>query len=170
MAYWIEVFTEETWQAFREAGGSVAGFPASKRAAASRIEAGDTLLAYLAGKKTWIAVIEVTGRPFFSDEPAIWGPGRFPVRVPVRTVTDLTDHGGVPIEPMLSRLTTFEGLRKSHHRGWGAYFMSPPTRWPDSDGLVVVDAVTISAADHRAPGAGSATDLPNQTGDRTGQP
>lgn len=141
MAYWLDVFTVESWREFQAAGGRVAGFPAGKWSSVQKIRHGDKLLVYLQGVKVWIAVLEVVGEPFFSDDPPIWRARPYPARVEVRLDVGLDPARGVPMDGLLTRLPKFEHMRGNGFKGWGGFFMSPPTVWSDEDGMVVETAI-----------------------------
>jgi hypothetical protein len=47
MRYYTDLFTPETWAAFRKHGATVSGFRERQRKTAERIEPGDRLLCYL---------------------------------------------------------------------------------------------------------------------------
>ena len=57
MAFFLDLFTPETWQAFREAGASVTGFrPRQRQSAIERISSGDVFLCYLTRLSRWCGV------------------------------------------------------------------------------------------------------------------
>ena len=58
MAYYLNLFTPETWDAFRGNGGAVSGFrERHERLARERIKIGDTLLCYLVGLSRWCGAL-----------------------------------------------------------------------------------------------------------------
>lgn len=150
MAYWLDVFTVESWTEFKSAGGQVAGFPEGKWTGVQKIRLGDKLLVYLQGVKVWVAVLEVVGDPFFSNEPRIWSARPYPARVGVRPMLELAPARGVPMDALLPCLPKFEHMRPQAFKGWGGFFMSPPTMWSDQDGMVVEKAIREAADDIRA--------------------
>ena len=46
MAYFLDLFTPETWQAFRESGATVTGFRERHWRQANRVSEGDIFLCY----------------------------------------------------------------------------------------------------------------------------
>ena len=141
MAYWLNVFTVESWSEFKAAGGRIAGFPAKQWVRVQKIRPGDKLLVYLSGEKTWVAVLDVVGEPFYSPDPPIWKAQPYPARVEVQTILELVQAQGVPMEELLPHLPKFGHMRDHGFRGWGGFFMSPPTLWSDQDGMVVEKAI-----------------------------
>ena len=70
MNYYLDLFTVETWDEFKAAGGDITGFRESHWPRLEKLQAGDRLLCYLVKAKRWIAVLEVTGPPVFTSQPA----------------------------------------------------------------------------------------------------
>ena len=57
MAYFLDLFTPETWQAFRETGATVTGFRERQlRLARARVKEGDIFLCYLTRLSRWCGV------------------------------------------------------------------------------------------------------------------
>ncbi len=50
MTYWLDLFTGQTWQEFRDYGATVSGFRKRMHNAVNRIKPGDVLLCYLTGR------------------------------------------------------------------------------------------------------------------------
>ena len=86
--YWLDLFTVETWQEFRDHGADVSGFSESRLPTVKRMKPGDYLLCYLTRASRWVGILEVTGEPFF-DETPIWSSQVFPSRVPACERTTL---------------------------------------------------------------------------------
>src|SRR5438874_885466 len=78
MTYWLDLFTGQTWQEFRDYGGSVSGFRKRMRNAVNRIKPGDVLLCYLTGVMRWVGALEVHGPS--RDKKMIWEFDEFPER------------------------------------------------------------------------------------------
>jgi hypothetical protein len=57
MTYWLDLFTGQTWQEFRDYGATVSGFRKRMHNAVDRIKRGDVLLCYLTGVmgELWIS-------------------------------------------------------------------------------------------------------------------
>jgi hypothetical protein len=54
MAYFLDLFTPETWSAFREHGAGITGFKyRQRRVARERIKQGDIFLCYLVRLSRW---------------------------------------------------------------------------------------------------------------------
>lgn len=72
MAYYLDLFSPETYEAFTRSDQSISGFRTRQENAASRISIGDKLICYMTKLSRWIGVLEVAKvfqelrRPVFS--------------------------------------------------------------------------------------------------------
>lgn len=137
-SYWLDLFTDQTWREFREAGGTVSGFSEHGWSMVRRIRPGDYLLCYLTGVSRWIGILEVTGKPF-QDHTPIWSELVFPSRVPVKVLVALTVETAVPVVEMWDTLSVFKDLKNPNR--WSGPFRSSPARWKRKDGEAVVGAI-----------------------------
>jgi hypothetical protein len=154
LAYYLNLFTVETWREFKAAGATVSGFRQAMWPRAKNIRPGDRFVCYLAGAYRWVAVLEVTGEPYLAEEEEdrIWQMDLFPARVPVRIVIEVDPLHGPLVEPMLDDL---EAARKLTNRTrWGTLFMGSPRGWPDNDGRLIEDALRhaqVNPVEHELP-------------------
>jgi hypothetical protein len=142
--YWLDLFTNKTWNEFLTAGGTVSGFAPSRWTTVQRMKVGDVLLCYLTGISRFVGVLEVTGEPFQS-ESVIWSDAVYPSRVPVRVVHQLDAETAVPVLDLRNDLTVFQGLSNPNY--WSGAFRGSPAKWKTADGKVVVAAVTDAVRD-----------------------
>ena len=91
--YFLGLFTARSWTEFKANGAQVMGFTEKNVAAAARLQPGDRLLCYLTKRSTFVAILEVTG-PSYQDSKPIWTDGLFPVRLPVKVVSELSPLAG----------------------------------------------------------------------------
>lgn len=139
-SYWLDVFTVDTWQEFRQHGADVSGFPLRRWNTVKQMRPGDLLLCYLKGEKRWVGILEITGEAY-EDETPIWAADTYPARVPVRAVVALDPQYGVPITDLQGELSIFTAPG-----GWGVQLQGAPKVWPTPDGEAVVRAVRDAAA------------------------
>jgi hypothetical protein len=124
---WLSMYTVKTRREFKDAGGKVTGFRASRW---EHIRTGDIMLCYVVGAHRWVGMLEVVGEPYFSEEPRIWEDDLFPARLPVRILKDVALEVSSPIEDMLDSLTAVQGLENK--KRWGTLFLGSPARFvPD---------------------------------------
>jgi hypothetical protein len=136
MNYWSDVFTEESWQQFCEAGGKVSGFPDSVRTSLQQVEPGDYFLCYAMKLKTYFAVLKVTSKAF-RDETPIWTGDAYPCRIEVEVVSDLGPKKGVPVSELIKNLSWSHKTADS----WGARFQRSLVREKSADGQKIVQAI-----------------------------
>jgi hypothetical protein len=141
--YWLDLFTVETYHEFLDHGADVSGFSEARWPTVQKMKPGDLLLCYLTRASRWVGVLEVTGPPFYSEEP-IWASQVFPSRVPVRSVVTLPPEHGVPVLDMRDELSVFQNLENPNR--WSGPFRGSPARWKQSDGVAVLQAVREAEA------------------------
>lgn len=128
--HWIQVFSEDTWREFLEAGGAVTGFREKRWPVIQNIEVGDLLLCYVSRVSCWVGILEVKSQAYLDDN-RIWKGELYPCRVDVKVLASLTREQRVPIRRLRNRLTIFES------RSWGMHFYASPSRFNLKDASVV---------------------------------
>lgn len=99
MAYYLDLFSPETYEAFSQSDRSVSGFRRRQRNVASRIDPGDKLLCYITGISRWVGVLEVTGRAYEDDSPLFYPEeDPFVIRFNVKPLVWLDKERAVPIK------------------------------------------------------------------------
>src|SRR5436853_5934537 len=98
MNFWTHIFTSETWQSFRQHGGTLTGFSERYLRTAEGIIQGDQFLCYTARAATWTGILTIDS-PCFLDRTPIFDPYHDPyiVRFRVAPVVMLAPADGVPI-------------------------------------------------------------------------
>lgn len=69
MAYFLNLFSPETHEAFIASGRSISGFRITQKNAASKIKPGDKFMCYITKLSRWVGVLEVTSDSFQDDAP-----------------------------------------------------------------------------------------------------
>ena len=98
MAYYTNLFSPETYEAFTRSEKCVSGFKPRLKNVANKIEPGSILVCYVTKISRWIGLLEVTGRVFEDDTP-VFQPNNDPyvIRLPVRVKVWLPKDKAVPI-------------------------------------------------------------------------
>lgn len=126
MTYILDLFTPETWQAFREAGASVTGFrQVHSSLAGERVKRGDVFLCYMTRMSRWCGVLRVQSDSFEDNTPIFDDPDPFPVRFRVEPVVLLDPLSAIPIDEddVWNKLS----ITKQYTRGsknWTGFFRS----------------------------------------------
>lgn len=136
--YWLDLFTGDTWNDFKAAGGKVSGFRSSRWPTLQKIKPGDYFICYLTGVSRFIGILEVDGGPFKDNTP-IWNVEEFPYRFNVKIVAELTPETAIPVHELREELSFFQNLTSPH--AWTGRFRGSPSKWSEADGDVVVQAV-----------------------------
>jgi hypothetical protein len=64
VSFYTDLFTPETWKAFREHGAEVTGFRERQRQSAARISPGDVFCCYLVRLSRWCGLLQVVSGPY----------------------------------------------------------------------------------------------------------
>lgn len=99
MSYVLDLFTPETWKAFRAHGADVTGFRPSHRARAQNlVKPGDIFVCYLVRLSRWCGVLEATSE-FYEDEQPIFRSEDDPwtIRFKVKPIVALDPEYALPI-------------------------------------------------------------------------
>lgn len=98
MAYYLDLFSPETYEAFGRSRRSISGFRPRQLHAAQRIKAGDHLLCYMTRLSRWVGILEVVG-PCFRDDAPVFYPtdDPFTVRFKVKSLAWLSKEHAIPI-------------------------------------------------------------------------
>ena len=98
MAYFLNLFSPETYEAFRKSDMSVSGFRISQQNAASRINVDDKLVCYMTKLSRWIGVLEVMSNSYQDDAPIFYNENDpFIVRFKVKPLAWLDKEQAIPI-------------------------------------------------------------------------
>jgi predicted RNA-binding protein len=119
-AYYTDLFTVETYEAFLRSPRSVSGFRETQEGMAKRVQPGDKLIAYIKGLSRWAAVLEVVDGPAIDRTPLFLpADDPFVVRFHVKATPALGLEHAIPIrEPeVFDRLSFTQGREKSYWLG-----------------------------------------------------
>lgn len=72
MAYYLDLFSPETYEAFGQSDQSISGFRTRQTNAASRIHPGDKLVCYMTKLSRWIGILEILSESFVDDKPIFY--------------------------------------------------------------------------------------------------
>jgi hypothetical protein len=141
MSYFLDLFTPETWDAFRKHGGTVSGFRERQLAAArDRIKPGDFLLCYPVRLSRWCGALEVKSPAFTDSAPIFSDPDPFVVRFRVDPLILLDLDRSLPMldAEVWDNLEETKGITKGA-RGWGINFRGSLRTISPADGVFLLD-------------------------------
>ena len=137
MAYYLDLFSPETYEAFSKSNRDTSGFRARQESKASRIKAGDRLICYITKLGRWAGVLEVIGNYFKDDAPIFYGTNDpFIIRFRVKPLVWLPKEKAIPIrdERIWNRLSFTKGVDKNSSQ-WTGKLRGSLTVLSQSDGL-----------------------------------
>lgn len=140
MAFYLNLFTPETWDAFRRHGGEISGFRQRQKGVASRIKPGDIFLCYLVRLSRWCGALEVTSGSFHDDSPIFSEPDPFVIRFRVKPIVVLDPEKSLPIfeDHIWNSLSETKEVGKGV-RGWGILYRGSLRHMADDDGVLLLD-------------------------------
>jgi hypothetical protein len=98
MAYFLDLFSPETYNAFSQSDRSISGFRKRHIIAAGRVKPGDKLVCYMTKLSRWFGLLEMIEGPFQDDKPIFYSESDpFVVRFRVRPVVWLQVERAIPI-------------------------------------------------------------------------
>lgn len=160
MAYFLNLFSPETWANFQAAGGHVSGFSKNQETQARRhIKPGDVFLCYMVKLGRWCGALRITEGPYLDSTPLFReGDDPFVVRFKVEPIVALPPELSLPVaQPEIwDRLTITRDIERGSV-GWGANFQRSLRSISAEDGDFLLAELKAQAA-KRTPYSFSAKD------------
>ena len=144
MAYYIDLFSPETYDAFSESDRTVSGFRPRHRNMAQRIKPGDRLVCYMTKLSRWVGVLEVLDGPYNDSTPRFYEvDDPFSVRFHVRPLVWLPRDKTVPIhEPSVWNNLSFTRDLAPNSIAWTGKVRGSLTMLDDADGVFLEQLLT----------------------------
>jgi len=139
MAYFVDLFSPETYEAFGKSDRSVTGFRPRQRPAAAKVRSGDKLLCYMTRLSRWVGVLEVVDGPFEDSAPIFQvDEDPFTLRFHVKPSIWLPVDRAVPIhdDRVWKRLSFTRDLADGSI-AWTGRVRGSLTRLGDADGALL---------------------------------
>jgi predicted RNA-binding protein len=139
MAYFLDLFSPETYAAFGRSDQTVSGFRLRQRNMAARVKRGDHLLCYMTRLSRWFGVLEVLEGPF-QDATPIFHPENDPfvIRFRVKPLIWLPVVQAIPIHD--AALWTRLSFTKEHSQAtssWTGKLRASLAPIDDADGSLI---------------------------------
>ena len=98
MAYYTNLFSPDTYEAFTNSDQTISGFRIRQKNAADKIEVGDKLICYMTKLSRWVGILEVKSK-YFQDDKPIFYPTNDPfiIRFEVKPIAWLPKDRAIPI-------------------------------------------------------------------------
>jgi len=148
MAYFIDLFSPETYEAFGRSTRDISGFRLRHKGMADRINPGDIFVCYLTRLSRWFGLLEVVDGPFIDNKP-IFVPENDPfvVRFRVRPQVWLEMEKAIPIThdyAIWTGLSFTRGLERGSI-AWTGKVRGSLVRLEDPDGRFLTEKLTTQA-------------------------
>lgn len=149
MAYYIDLFSPETYLAFSNSNRQISGFRDRQRGTATNIKPGDTFICYMTKLSRWVGVLEISSEFFVDDQP-IFVPANDPfvVRFQVSPKVWLKPEFGVPINNDIcwKHLSFTKDLHRNSN-AWTGMVRRSLTKLSEEDGRYLEALLTAQACD-----------------------
>ncbi len=116
MAYFLNLFSPETYEAFSRSDRAVSGFRTRHQNMAARVKSGDRFICYMTKLGRWCGVLEVIAGPYEDSTPVFYeSEDPFVIRFKVKPVVWLPKDKAIPIKDdrIWSTLSFTRGVNKS---------------------------------------------------------
>lgn len=139
MAYYTDLFSPETYEAFSSSEQDITGFRIRQLNTAEKLLPGDKFLCYMTKLSRWIGVLQVKSDCFIDETPLFYEEDDpFVVRFKVQPIVWLPKELALPIreEHVWSQLSFTKEHDKTGSK-WTGKLRSSMTRIDDEDGLFI---------------------------------
>ena len=139
MAYFVDLFSPETYEAFGRSDRTVTGFRPRQRVAAAKVRPGDKLLCYMTRLSRWAGVLDVVDGPFDDAAPIFQSADDpFSLRFRVHAAIWLPVDRAVPIhEDRVWKRLSFTRDLPEGSTAWTGRVRGSLTRLADADGALL---------------------------------
>jgi len=136
MAYYLDLFSPETYEAFGRSDRAISGFRIRQWNVAQRVKSGDKFVCYMTRLSRWIGLLEVLEGPFIDETPIFYSESDpFVVRFRVRQLVWLPVEKAVPIhEPRVWNALSFTRGQSKGSSTWTGKLRGSLVQLDDSDG------------------------------------
>lgn len=144
MAYYIDLFSPDTYETFGKSDRTISGFRERQRGVASDIKPGDKFICYVTKISRWVGVLEVTSNYFQDDKPIF-----YPVNDPFIIRFTVKDNIWLPLEYSIpiDEDTCWNAISFTKHLpkgslGWTGMVRGSLRRLVDADGEYLESLLT----------------------------
>ncbi len=144
MAYFIDLFSPTTLDAFNKSNQNISGFSERQKNIAKSVKKGDVFVCYVTKAMRWIGALEVTSDNYFLDNTPIFLPedDKYIVRFNVKPIIWLDIEHAIPVyEDLIWSKLSFT---KDHEKGtsqWTGMFRNSLKLINDEDGKIILDGL-----------------------------
>lgn len=151
MAYYLDLFSPATYEAFSKSDRTISGFRPRQRAAAQRIKPGDRLVCYMTKLSRWIGILEVESGPFEDSTPIFYpDDDPFTIRFRVKLIHWLPLEKCVPIhEDEVWKQLSFTRDQSKNTSNWTGKLRGSLVQLSTEDGRFLEQLLAAQATGQR---------------------
>ena len=150
MAYYTDLFSPETYEAFTNSEQKISGFRVRQKNAAGRIKIGDKLICYMTKLSRWVGILEVTSKYYVDNTPIFYSvDDPFTIRFNVKPIVWLTKEKALPIRD--NRIWNELSFTKNYNKNsssWTGKFRTSLNLLDDEDGIFLEKALIEQVNSH----------------------
>jgi len=147
MAYYLNLFSPNTYESFSRSDQSLSGFRISQEKVARRIKPGDKFVCYMTKLSRWVGILEVQSESYIDDEPFYYEEDDpFIVRFRVRPIVWLPAVHAVPIHD--DEVWNALSFTREHDKGtsqWTGKIRSSLNVLDEKDGRLIEEKLRSQA-------------------------
>jgi predicted RNA-binding protein len=149
MAYFLDLFSPETYEAFGRSSRDISGFRPRQENAARQIHPGDKLVCYMTKLSRWFGVLKVESECFIDKTPIFYPEDDpFIIRFKVRPLIWLPKEKAIPIhEDIVWQHLSFTQRYEKNTSTWTGKLRNSLNRLTDADGKHM-EKLLLEQADH----------------------
>lgn len=149
MAYYLDLFSPETYEAFSKSKRDVSGFRVRQQKMAARIHKGDKLVCYMTGLSRWIGMLEVISESFKDNSPIFYtADDPFVLRFKVKTLAWLPKEKAIPMrDERVWRKLSFTREYDLDYPYWSGKFRNSLNQLDDDDGRFLEEFMSRQASE-----------------------
>lgn len=143
MAYYTNIFSPETYQAFTRSDKTVSGFRVRQKSLTERIKAGDIFVCYLTRLSRWCGLLEVVDGPYEDSTPLfLASDDPFTIRFHVRAKVWLPLIQAIPIhsDQIWQQLSFTQKIEKNG-KGWTGLLRNSLNKINEKDGKLLTNCL-----------------------------
>jgi len=150
VAYFLDLFSPETYEVFSKSKQDISGFRLRHQNAAGRIQVGDKLICYMTKLSRWVGILEVASEWFIDETPLFYpADDPFVVRFRVRPLAWLPKEKAIPIhhERVWSKLSFTRDYDRSTPQ-WTGKVRTSLNQLEESDGQFLEQLIMAQVNGH----------------------
>ena len=152
MTYYLDLFSPETYEAYRRSDRLVSGFRERHWSIATRVKPGDKLICYITKFSRWGGILEVAEGPFRDSTPIFYPEDDpFIVRFKVRPLILLDPEEALPIhDRAIWDHLTFTKNSKPNTGQWTGKLRGSLVQLEEADGQLLERLLKKQSQEHKA--------------------